>query len=113
MALGDASSLLMSRSFGRFCSTSKIQAPPVKDSVVGLSLCMEPSSLLERYVAAAARRKRQSSALAHEHRSAGLVGADQRPLGQLQLRILKDAGSHLRHRVEQAARLQRLAVLRL
>ncbi len=36
-----------------------------------------------------------------------------RPLGQLQLRILKDAGSHLRHRVEQAARLQRLAVLRL
>jgi hypothetical protein len=41
MALGDASSLLMSRSFGRFCSTSKIQAPPVKDSVVGLSLCME------------------------------------------------------------------------
>ena len=36
-----------------------------------------------------------------------------RPLGQLQLRIFKDAGSHLRHRVEQAARLQRLAVLRL
>jgi hypothetical protein len=36
-----------------------------------------------------------------------------RPLGQLQLRILKDARSHLSHRVEQAARLQRLAVLRL
>ena len=36
-----------------------------------------------------------------------------RPLGLLQLRIFKDAGSHLSHRVEQAARLQRLAVLRL
>ena len=50
---------------------------------------------------AAPRRKRQSSALVNER------------LGQLQLRIFKDAGSHLRHRVEQAARLQRLAVLRL
>ena len=41
------------------------------------------------------------------------LSASAATLGQLQLRIVKDAGSHLRHRVEQAARLQRLAVLRL
>ena len=62
-------------------------------------------------------RSVHSNALANERRSASdrcnAFLRARRPLGQLQLRIFKDAGSHLRHRVEQAARLQRLAVLRL
>src|SRR3954452_18096617 len=59
---------------------------------------MESGTPLNATSTCAPRRKRQS-------RRPG----ERASLGQLQLRILKDAGSHLRHRVEQAARLQRLA----